>query len=84
MSIGAKSGLFGASILGFASNGNVMLALNKSYALGPKGTVLEIPLDRVIFKSVRQSGMWEIEESIFFCRRTCPSSSKSRFKNCFS
>ena len=62
---GAKLGLCGASVLGFEVNGNVRLKLNRSYALGIKGTVLEVPLDRVIFKSLRQTGKWEIEESRF-------------------
>jgi FkbM family methyltransferase len=63
--IGAQWRLCGASVLGFEPDGNAVLKLNKSYPLGPKGTVLRMPLDRVIFNSVRQTGKWEIEESRF-------------------
>jgi FkbM family methyltransferase len=65
MVLGSKSRLSGARVLGFASDGNAMLMLNKSYVLGSKGAVFRMPLDRVIFKSVCQSGKWEIEESRF-------------------
>lgn len=66
--IGPKMGLSGARIVGTTPNGNTLLQLNKNYALGPKGTVLELPMDSVIFKSVRNQGAWELDESKFLAR----------------
>ena len=58
-------GFLGAGIFGTTSNGNTLLQLNKNYALGPKGTILELPMDLAIFESVRMRGNWELEESKF-------------------
>lgn len=58
-------GLLGARVIGISSNGNVILQLNKSYALGLKGAVLELPRDQVIFEFVKKRGSWELEESKF-------------------
>jgi FkbM family methyltransferase len=66
--IGNRLGLVGARIVGFSPSGNTMLKLNKNYALGRKGTVLELPQDRVIFESVKYHGCWELEESQFLAR----------------
>ena len=66
--IGVRMGFLGARIVGTTPNGNTLLQLNKNYALGPKGTVLELPMDLVIFKSVRKWGSWELEESEFLAR----------------
>jgi len=55
----------GARIVGVRQNGNTLLRLNKDYALGRKGTELELPQDLVIFESVKIRGDWEIEESEF-------------------
>jgi FkbM family methyltransferase len=67
-SFGTKHGILGATILEVASNGNALLQLNKDYALGSKGTVLEIPQDKKIFETVRRKGMWELEESEWLAR----------------
>ena len=66
--IGVWLGLSGARIVGVAPNGNALLRLNKDYALGCKGTVLELPRDRVIYKHVNIKGSWELEESKFLAR----------------
>ena len=58
-------GLFGAKILGTASSGNTLLKLNRDSPLGARGTVIELPEDRVIFRSVRLTGRWEPETSEF-------------------
>jgi FkbM family methyltransferase len=61
-------GFLGARIVGTTSSGNTLLKLNKNYALGPKGTILELPMDRVIFENVRKWGAWELDESKFLAR----------------
>lgn len=63
--IGSRLGFLGARIVGVCDNGNTLLQLNKKYALGYKGTVLELPRDLVIFESVKKKGVWELEESKF-------------------
>lgn len=70
-------GFLGARIVGVAPNGNTLLQLNKNYPLGSKGTVIELPRDRVIFEYVQKSGVWELDESKFLahglkkaCRNT--------------
>jgi len=64
-SIGLRLGFSGARIVGVTRNGNIILQLNKNYALGPRGTSLELPQDSCIFESVRRRGIWELEESEF-------------------
>jgi FkbM family methyltransferase len=66
--IGVRMGFFGARIVGATPSGNALLRLNKKYALGAKGTVLELPRDQVIFEFVRHKGFWELEESEFLAR----------------
>jgi len=66
--IGVRMGFLGARIVGTTPIGNTLLQLNKNYALGPKGTVLELPMDLVIFESVRKWGVWELDESKFLAR----------------
>ena len=63
-----RIGLLGATIVGQSSNGNTILKLNKDYALGPKGTLIELPQDQAIFESVKNRGNWELEESRFLAR----------------
>jgi FkbM family methyltransferase len=65
---GVRLGFLGARIVGITPNGNTLLSLNKNYALGPKGTVLELPMDLVIFNDVRKWGAWELDESKFLAR----------------
>ena len=66
--IGVRMGFFGARIVGVIPNGNTLLSLNKDYALGLKGTVLEIPRGLAIYEYVKNKGFWEIEESKFLAR----------------
>jgi FkbM family methyltransferase len=65
MYLGPKHGFFGAKSVGISPMGNSLLRLNKNYALGSKGFVVQLPKDQVIFESVRKNGAWEIEESKF-------------------
>lgn len=57
--------LVGARVVGETPSGNTHLRLNRDYALGRKGTDLELPQDQVIFESVKRWGAWELEESEF-------------------
>jgi FkbM family methyltransferase len=66
--LGSRLGLLGAKKVGVSSNGNALLKLNRKYALGRKGTVLELPEDEVIYKYVKKYGCWELDESIFLAR----------------
>ena len=63
-----KFGVIGAKTVGITINGNMLLQLNKDSALGSKGTILEIPRDKVIFEFVRRKGLWELEESQFIAQ----------------
>jgi FkbM family methyltransferase len=66
--IGVRLGFFGARVVGVTPSGNTLLRLNKDYALGRKGTVLELPRDRVIYEYIKNRGFWELEESEFLAR----------------
>ena len=66
--IGTRLGFYGARVLGVTPAGNTLLQLNKDYALGCKGTVLELPKDQIIYKSVKNKGSWELEVSKFLAR----------------
>ncbi len=66
--ISVQIGFTGARIVGVTPDGNTFLRLNKDYALGPKGTVLELPRDLIIFEAVRKRGFWELEESNFLAQ----------------
>jgi len=46
-------------------NGNVLISLNASSSLGPKGTVIEVPKDEIIYKELRHRGEWEKDVSDF-------------------
>jgi len=62
-------GFSGARYMGVvASNGNYLLQLNKDYALGCKGDVLELPFDEKLYKEVANRGSWELETSKFLAR----------------
>lgn len=72
-------GFSGAKKVGVSLTGNALLRLNKDYALGSKGTVLEIPQDRVIYEHVSKYGFWELEECKFLARsleKACADSRK--------
>jgi hypothetical protein len=47
------------------SAGNVLILLNAASSLGPKGTVLEVPKDKIIYQELRHRGEWEKEVSKF-------------------
>ena len=69
----------GSRIVGATFNGNTLLQLNKKYALGDKGTVLELPRDSVIFESVQKRGVWELDKSKFLAhglKRACRNTDK--------
>jgi FkbM family methyltransferase len=60
---GVAIGISGARHVGFALNGNALMRLNKKYALGEKGSVIELPQDNLIYKHIKFRGTWELEES---------------------
>ena len=66
--IGLKFDLLGAKVVGETPSGNTLLRLNRDYALGSRGTVLELPRDKHIFEHVKNYGSWELEESKFLAR----------------
>lgn len=59
----------GANFVGLSPNGNALLSLNGDYALGKKGTIIELPRDYVIYEEVQRKGSWELEESEFLSHR---------------
>jgi FkbM family methyltransferase len=63
--IPSKLGLVGARIAGTSPNGNGLLRLNRKYVLGNRGSVIELPVDKVIFRSVRFEGQYSPEISQF-------------------
>jgi FkbM family methyltransferase len=63
-----KMSLLGAKDVGVTSYGNNLLRLNKDYALGRKGTVLELPKDDIIYKYVKFKGNWELTDCRFLAR----------------
>ena len=77
-SSGIRLGFFGARNVGVAPNGNVLLQLNKDYALGCKGTVLELPRDQVIYEFINKKGFWGLEECKFLARGLKKASRDSR------
>ncbi len=66
--IGTRLGFYGARVLGVTPTGNTLLQLNKDYALGCKGTTLELPKDQVIYKCIKNKGSWDLEGSKFLAR----------------
>jgi len=58
-------GICGAKPRGITEFGNSILELNQNYALGLKGTKIQLPRDNVIYQSVKNHGSWELEESKF-------------------
>jgi FkbM family methyltransferase len=61
----AEWGLVGAHIAGTSSSGNALLKLSRNSALGQRGTIIQVPRDRVIFESVRQEGAYSSDISAF-------------------
>jgi len=60
-----KLGFLGAKVIGISPSGNTLLELNKNYALGCKGTVIELPRDKMIYEFIKNRGGWELEDSEF-------------------
>ena len=60
-----KLGFLGAKVIGISSSGNTLVELNKNYALGCKGTVIELPRDKMIYEFIKNRGGWELEDSEF-------------------
>lgn len=79
--IGTKMGLFGAKVIGVVDSGNTLLQLNKDYALGRKGSFLELPRDQVIYRVVKRHGFWELEESKFLANGLVMASRNSASQN---
>ena len=61
----ADAGLAGARIVGTSKGGNTLLTLNRNSPLGPRGTIISLPRDRVVFESVRQEGSYSPDVSEF-------------------
>ena len=57
--------LHGAKDIGSLPNGNSLLRLNNSYLLGLKGSVVQLPKDETIYKTLIKTGGWGIQESEF-------------------
>ena len=60
-------------------NGNVLISLNTASSLGPKGTVLEVPKDDIIYQELRHRGEWEKEVSDFLS--SCIKDLKKKSRN---
>ena len=60
-------------------NGNVLISLNATSSLGPKGTVLEVPKDDIIYQELRHRGEWEKEVSDFLS--SCIKDLKKKSRN---
>jgi FkbM family methyltransferase len=63
--VGVRLGLLGSRIVGVTDSGNILLQLNRSYALGHKGKILELPRDQSIYECVKNYGSWEKDVSKF-------------------
>jgi len=75
-----KFNFVGAEVIGDTPSGNTLLRLNKDYSLGNKGTVLELPRDKVIFDEIKRRGAWELEESEFLAFGLRKAGQLSNFK----
>jgi len=64
--LNSRRGISGAKLVGKSSNGNFLLELNIPSDLGEAGSILEMPYDEVIFRSVQMRGSWATEETLFF------------------
>ena len=60
-------------------NGNLLISLNAASSLGPKGTVLEVPKDDIIYQELRHRGEWEKEVSDFLS--SCIKDLKKKSRN---
>jgi FkbM family methyltransferase len=66
--ISALFNLSGAKLVGITVNGAGLMRLNRNYALGSKGSIVEVPLDDLIFNKIRFEGSYDLEESYFLCK----------------
>lgn len=71
VSIELALGIGGAKVIGITPQNNSILKLNKDYALGYKGSLIELPRDKTIFKYVRNHGSWELEVCKFLVKGLC-------------
>jgi len=63
-----RLGFLGAKIKGVTPAGNTLLKLNKNYPLGFKGSIIQLPRDKMIYEFVKNRGFWELEESKFLAK----------------
>lgn len=68
VSVELALGIGGAKIIGITPQGNCILKLNKDYALGHKGSLIELPRDKTIFHYVKNHGSWELEVCKFLAK----------------
>ena len=80
-SLGSKIHLNGASLIKNSNDENFSLKLNRNYELGPRGTIIKLPKDRVIFESVKRSGRWETVETHFLAESLKSSCQKMKPSN---
>lgn len=64
-SVSQKLGLTGARELSLTDSGMATLVLNRNYALGVKGSEINLVKDQMIYEFVKLRGKWEIDESKF-------------------
>ena len=65
---GLALGITGAKSIGYTAERNAILRLNRNGVLGPKGSLIHLPKDKVIFWHVRYLEEWEIDESKFIAK----------------
>ena len=68
VSVELALGIGGAKMIGITPQNNSILKLNKDYALGYKGTLIELPRDKTIYKYVKNHGSWELETCKFLAK----------------
>lgn len=66
-----------AKVVGFTPEKNVRIRMHKNTPLASREATIELPKDRVIFRTVLRYGTWEIEESEFLAKAIKEISSKS-------
>jgi FkbM family methyltransferase len=81
--IGSRLGFVGSINVGTSPNGNSLLRLNRNCALGSKGAILELPLDKVIYESVKFKAKWELAESEFLARGLIKACKQQEMKTAF-
>lgn len=61
----ASVGLIGGTEIGVGRNGNALVRLNRDSVLGKKGSLIQLPKDDVMFRSVVTRGSWSRSVSSF-------------------